>query len=101
MYISLLLAVIMQSTGSIWVYLGFQLNRDYIESQLCINRFDAIPVCKGSCYLEVKIKEENSNTDAHIIIKLLEIAMILPVVEHQDKKINYVPALDIVFAPLS
>lgn len=58
MYISLLLAVIMQSTSSIWIYLGFELNRDYIARQLCINRFETIPVCKGSCYLEEKIKEE-------------------------------------------
>lgn len=101
MYISLLLAVIMQSTGSIWVYLGFQLNRDYIESQLCINRFDAIPVCKGSCYLEEKIKEENNNTDAQIKIKLLEIAMVFPVFGHKYKKNNYQPAHDIAFAPIS
>ncbi len=101
MYISLLLAVIMQSTSSIWIYLGFQLNRDYITSQLCINRFDAIPVCKASCYLEEKIKEEKSNTDVQIKIKLLEIAMVLPVFIYKHKKINYQPADDIVFAPIS
>lgn len=101
MYISLLLAIIMQSTGSIWIYLGFQLNRDYIVSQLCINRFETIPVCKGSCYLEEKIKEEKSNNDAEIKVKLLEVAMVLPVPDDNHKKPIQHPIEDIVFTPAS
>ena len=101
MYISLLLAVIMQSTGSVWIYLGFQYNKDYIESQICINRFDVIPLCKGSCYLEEKIKEEQNNTDAQIKIKLLEIAMVLPIFDHKHKKISHQTLDHIVFEPIS
>ncbi|UQA74149.1 hypothetical protein K2F45_20385 [Sphingobacterium siyangense] len=101
MYISLLLAIIMQSTGSIWIYLGFQLNRDYIVSQLCINRFETIPVCKGSCYLEERIKEEKSNNDAQIKVKLLEVAMVLPIHEDNHKNPIQQPIKDIAFTPVS
>ncbi|GHE47685.1 hypothetical protein [Sphingobacterium griseoflavum] len=62
-----------------WIFLSFQLNRDYIESQLCINRFDTIPVCKGSCYLEEKIKEDQQHNDAPVKLKLLEVTMILSI----------------------
>lgn len=97
MYISLLLAVTMQSTGSIWIYLGFKLNQEYIASQLCLNRFDTIPVCKGSCYLEEKIKEEKDNPDTQIKIKLIEIAMVLPVFNLNPLKNNYQPIDKTVF----
>ncbi len=100
MYISLLLAVIMQSTSSIWIYLGFELNRDYIARQLCINRFETIPVCKGSCYLEEKIKEEKSNADAQITVKLLEVVMVLPVLDDSHKKPIEHTIEDIVFTPI-
>jgi len=78
MYISLLLAVFMQSTSGMWILLGFHVNRYYIENQLCNNRFDLIPLCKGYCYLEEKVKEENKNNDVQIKVKLLEVAMVLP-----------------------
>ncbi|MGO1245514.1 MAG: hypothetical protein ACTJHT_08980 [Sphingobacterium sp.] len=101
MYISLLLAVILQSTSSIWIYLGFQLNRDYIAGQLCINRFETIPICKGSCYLEEKIKEETSNDDAQIKVKLLEFVMVLPVFDDNHKRPIQQLVKDIVFRPTS
>jgi hypothetical protein len=36
---------------------SFYAKRDYISKNLCINRFDAIPVCKGQCYLTKQLKE--------------------------------------------
>ncbi len=36
----------------------FKINQEYIADNLCINRFDLIPVCKGACYLEDQL---NSN----------------------------------------
>ncbi|TYR31698.1 hypothetical protein FXV77_20870 [Sphingobacterium phlebotomi] len=101
MYISLLLAVIIQSTGSIWIYLGFKINHDYITSQLCINRFETIPVCKGSCYLEEKIKEEKNNSDTQIKIKLLEVVMVLPVFDLNHKKSTQQPVQAIFVTPIS
>lgn len=97
MYISLLLAVNMQSIGSIWIYLGFKLNQEYIVSQLCLNRFDTIPTCKGSCYLEEKIKEEKNNTDTQVNIKLFEIIMVLPVFNLNPLKKNHQPVDKTIF----
>ena len=91
----------MQSTSSMWIYMGFEINRDYIENQLCINRFDLIPVCKGSCYLEEKIKEENNSSESKIKIKLLEVVMILPVFDLDQKQDTPQTVEDIVFTQMS
>ena len=56
--ILLILAFIIQTTNQIWIIAAFYVNRDYIAANLCINRFDKIPVCKGSCFLE---KQLNTN----------------------------------------
>jgi hypothetical protein len=46
-----------QSTSQLWIWAAFEINRDYIAANLCINRFEAIPVCKGSCFLEKQLNE--------------------------------------------
>ena len=46
-----------QSTSTLWIMASFYAQRDYISKNLCINRFDAIPVCKGQCYLTKQLKE--------------------------------------------
>ena len=49
--------IITQSVSKLWVLGSFYANREYITNNLCVNRFDAIPVCKGKCYLEKTLKE--------------------------------------------
>jgi len=46
-----------QSTSTLWIMASFYAQRDYISKNLCVNRFDAIPVCKGQCYLTKQLKE--------------------------------------------
>lgn len=46
-----------QSTSTLWIMASFYAQRDYISKNLCINRFDAIPICKGQCYLTKQLKE--------------------------------------------
>lgn len=70
--ILLALAFVVQSTSQLWIKAAFYSNRDYIANNLCINRFDAIPVCKGSCYLEEKLsqdKEQQKSTSAEVKVK--------------------------------
>jgi len=55
--IVLILAFLVQSTSHLWIWAAFEINRDYIAANLCINRFEAIPVCKGSCFLEKQLNE--------------------------------------------
>jgi hypothetical protein len=53
--------------------LSFYLQRDYIAKTLCVNRFEAIPVCKGQCYLKKQIKENDSKDRSTETLKLKEI----------------------------
>ena len=60
--IFLLFIFTIQTTKSLWIITSFQINRDYIASNLCINRFDKIPTCKGQCFLTKELnKEQNEN----------------------------------------
>jgi len=47
----------LQGSSQVWLLASFIYNRDYIAENLCINRFDLIPVCKGSCVLEEQIEK--------------------------------------------
>lgn len=53
----ILLLFLIQSTGSLWIISAFYINRDYIAQELCVNRFDKIPVCYGKCYLDKKLSD--------------------------------------------
>lgn len=60
--IFLLFIFTIQTTKSLWIITSFQINREYIASNLCINRFDKIPTCKGQCFLTKELnKEQNEN----------------------------------------
>ncbi|MFC4478878.1 hypothetical protein [Flavobacterium chungangensis] len=52
----LLMLLAFQNAGSIWIIGDFYINRDYIAKNVCINRFDSIPICNGKCYLDTKLK---------------------------------------------
>lgn len=54
----LLLSFLYQSTSSIWIITSFYINQDYIAKNICINRFDAIPVCNGKCFLEKELSAD-------------------------------------------
>lgn len=55
--IVLVLVLSAQCTWKLWTLLAFYFNRDYISKNVCVNRFDAIPVCKGSCYLKAELNK--------------------------------------------
>lgn len=38
---------------------SFHIQQETIAETLCINRFDLIPVCKGQCYLESQLKNDD------------------------------------------
>ncbi len=62
-----------QSTHQIWTIIGFKLNQAYIEKNLCQNRFDKIPLCKGSCVLEKKLNdnEQKQNQLPNLKLKVI------------------------------
>jgi hypothetical protein len=54
--IYILILLVFQNTSSLWVIGAFYINQDYIAKNVCINRFDAVPICKGQCYLTKELK---------------------------------------------
>lgn len=71
----LLLSFIYQNTSSFWILTSFYINQDYIAENICINRFDAIPMCYGSCYLQSELSED---TDTKMDLPLLKMKEIQP-----------------------
>jgi hypothetical protein len=70
-----LCSFLLQGTTQLWIKAAFHLNRSYIASSRCINRFDAIPLCKGSCVLEEKLEENREQQEKTPDLKPKEIVL--------------------------
>jgi len=73
--ILLIAAFLVQGTSQLWIMAAFKINQDYIAANLCINRFDAIPVCKGSCYLEDQLNQDQKQQQKLPDLKTKEITL--------------------------
>ncbi|WP_413512391.1 hypothetical protein [Myroides odoratus] len=69
----LLLSFIYQNTSSFWILTSFYINQTYIAENICINRFDAIPICYGSCYLQQELSQDSDNKRELPVFKSKEI----------------------------
>lgn len=89
----MMLVIFVQSTNQVWIIIGFHLNKTYIENNLCQNRFDKIPVCKGSCVLEKQLNDNDKNQEKIPTIKFKEITLFHSnVIEyHQEKSLAIIP----------
>jgi hypothetical protein len=77
----LLFIFTLQCTKSLWIITTFHINRDYIAKNICINRFDKIPTCKGQCFLDNQLnKQEKENKKNNITIEK-DFAFIYPQVD--------------------
>jgi len=74
--ILLIFTLFVQSTSQLWIWATFEICRDYISANLCINRFDAIPVCKGSCFLEKQLNKSEKQQQKLPDIKTKDITLI-------------------------
>ena len=61
--IFLLFALSIQCMGNLWTIGLFYLQQDFIAKNICINRFDKIPVCKGQCYLNNQLNENEKQQE--------------------------------------
>nr|WP_315139789.1 hypothetical protein [uncultured Flavobacterium sp.] len=59
----IVLATFFQSFSNLWIIGAFYVNQDYIAQNLCINRFDKIPLCNGKCYLNTKLSKNESKEE--------------------------------------
>lgn len=71
----MLLTFVFQSTCNFWIIISFYANRDYIAENICINRFDQIPVCKGQCFLNQKLQENEKQEQKLPSLKIKEIQL--------------------------
>jgi hypothetical protein len=54
--IFLVFALLLQPISKLWVLLAFQVQRDYIAKEICINRTNPQSDCKGLCYLKNQLR---------------------------------------------
>ncbi|HZY35658.1 MAG TPA: hypothetical protein VFE53_03355 [Mucilaginibacter sp.] len=54
----LIAALLSVNFSTLFIFAGFELNRDYIATHLCINRDKPLLHCNGKCYFMRKIKQE-------------------------------------------
>jgi len=73
-------ALCLQATNLLWVFIGFECNRDYIEQQLCVYRYEPVATCKGFCYLSEKTVEQQNASDVPIKVKSAEISLFVQLV---------------------
>lgn len=79
-------ALCLQATNLLWVFIGFECNRDYIEQQLCVYRYEPAATCKGFCYLSEKIVEEKEASDVLIKVKSAEIPLFVQLVQELTRQ---------------
>ena len=53
----LLCSLLSANCASLWVFLGFETNQDYIAKELCENKDKPELQCNGKCYLMKKLKQ--------------------------------------------
>ena len=62
--ILLILLVAAQSFSKWCLIADFQVNRDFIAQNLCVNRLNPISCCKGTCFLNKKLADDESKQEA-------------------------------------
>jgi hypothetical protein len=82
--------MLLQGTGNCWMVAAFYLNRNRIAETLCVNRFDRIPVCRGACFLERKLNENERRQEKSPDIKYKELTLFFLHVTDMQKE--YFPA---------
>jgi len=75
--IFLIFVFLIQSTSSLWILVSFRIQRNYIAENLCVNRFEAIPVCKGQCFLEKQLDKNEKREQKFPDLKQKEIQLVI------------------------
>ena len=54
----LILSILLQAFSSTFVYLNYQLNKEYISKTLCVNKDKPQMHCNGKCHLKKQLDKE-------------------------------------------
>lgn len=76
--IIIVLAIFIHATSCTWICIGFELNREYITTALCINRFTPAVTCSGFCYIEKQVEKERDQQDPAPKAKQIDLNVYLP-----------------------
>ncbi|ASZ11013.1 hypothetical protein KTO58_20245 [Chitinophaga pendula] len=93
-----LLIILFQSTSRCWILAAFYMNRQYIAENICVNRFDLIPVCRGICFLDEQMTKEAQKEEQLPDLKQKEISLFCTTLADWEPMIltttseNYPPA---------
>jgi hypothetical protein len=71
----LVLVFAYQSTSNLWIMASFYAQQEFIANNLCINRFESIPICKGQCYLDLKLEENEKKEQQLPELKIKEVQL--------------------------
>jgi hypothetical protein len=71
----ILTLLVFHNTSGLWIIGAFYINQDYIAKNVCINRFDAVPLCKGQCYLSRELKANESHQEKFPTVSYKEIQL--------------------------
>ncbi len=63
----LIFCVLSNLFAKVFTMASFYYNQTYIAQNICINRFEAIPVCNGSCFLVSELRK-NEPTEGNTSI---------------------------------
>jgi hypothetical protein len=61
--------ILFQSISGLFILGYYYSNKTYISENLCINRFDSVPICKGKCFLTKKLKEKEQSEQKYPDLK--------------------------------
>ncbi|TWV95653.1 hypothetical protein [Chitinophaga pinensis] len=67
--ILLILSLFVQTTANVWLIGLFHWQRNFIAKNLCINRFDLIPICRGACFLQKQLNKEQEREKKEVELK--------------------------------
>lgn len=100
--ILLILLVVLQLLGKVWVFVIFKINQDYIAKNVCENRFEPTIMCSGKCVLEKMLGKQNEQeqklidllkkeSETNYILDIYNLLSFLhqSIILHDTEKITY------------
>lgn len=87
----LIAIVVVQSFSRIWIMTAFYINQAYIAANLCVNRFEPVATCKGSCDLNDKLEKERESEQNQVKQKFQEAVVLVPQLHWNTPKMADTP----------
>ncbi|QNL49873.1 hypothetical protein H8S90_24785 [Olivibacter sp. SDN3] len=77
MVLLLIVVVVMQPLGRLWLFVSFKINQGYIAKELCENRNRPELECNGQCVFMKKIKQLDKQEHEHAPVQVKQLVEIV------------------------